>query len=740
MNLENYLAKPDKTIQQHNEELLTCLSQLIQLGYLQDEQIIRLIKESCLYHDCGKVNVEFQKRVRSKDKKIKFDPAKEVPHNVLSLYFIEQKKYENEEELSMIQYAVGYHHNYGSVKEYLEKKQDIIKELLEPFSVYSKFRVDVFMRKINRIRQNPNTILVKGLLLKCDHCASGGVKAEYPNDFLENALTGLLQTWKNQNREADWNELQQFCKQHQKENIMVTAPTGMGKTEAALHWLGKGKGFFVLPLRTAINAMYDRIRMDLLGNENISERLALLHSESAEYLIENSKMEIEEIQSYNALGRQLSLPLTITTMDQLFDFVFFYAGYELKLATFSYSKIIIDEIQMYNAELLAYLVFGLEEIEKMGGQIAIITATLMPFVRDKLTGKMNFSERSFLSEDKRHCVKVIDEAINVENILNTYAENKKQGKRNKILVICNTIKKAQQLYREMEEASDIVPKEELHMLHSRYIRKDREKRENEIKAFAGSQKQLPPPVNGIWVSTSLVEASLDLDFDYLFTELQDLNSLFQRMGRCNRLGLKGIEKVNCFVYLQIEKSLIGDFIDEKIYNISKEELQKFASTKNESLMDEQEKVNMLEQFTTEKMKGSEYMRLYNETYERLERFRKNPDGDKQELRHIQSQEIIPHCIYEENLDHIKDLEEKLKEPGISYGDRMKNTQAIKQYVVSIPYYVYRNYRTSLNRGNAIHYGSIRISDYEQIPIVGCTYTEKGFESLEDKTVEDAMIW
>lgn len=41
---------------------------------------------------------------------------------------------------------------------------------------------------------------------------------------------------------------------------------------------------------------------------------------------------------------------------------------------------------------------------------------------------------------------------------------------------------------------------------------------------------------GIWISTSLVEASLDIDFDYLFTELQDLNSLFQRFGRCNRKG------------------------------------------------------------------------------------------------------------------------------------------------------------------------------------------------------------
>lgn len=34
----------------------------------------------------------------------------------------------------------------------------------------------------------------------------------------------------------------------------------------------------------------------------------------------------------------------------------------------------------------------------------------------------------------------------------------------------------------------------------------------------------------IWISTQIVEASLDIDYDYLFTELSTADSLFQRMG------------------------------------------------------------------------------------------------------------------------------------------------------------------------------------------------------------------
>ena len=54
----------------------------------------------------------------------------------------------------------------------------------------------------------------------------------------------------------------------------------------------------------------------------------------------------------------------------------------------------------------------------------------------------------------------------------------------------------------------------------------------------------------IWVSTSIVEASLDIDFDYVFTELMDLLSVFQRMGRCNRKGAKAIKEYNSFIYTE----------------------------------------------------------------------------------------------------------------------------------------------------------------------------------------------
>ena len=62
----------------------------------------------------------------------------------------------------------------------------------------------------------------------------------------------------------------------------------------------------------------------------------------------------------------------------------------MKLTTLSYSRIVIDEIQMYSPDLLAYLIYGMEHIAKMGGKIAIMTATLSPFVKELLENMLDF--------------------------------------------------------------------------------------------------------------------------------------------------------------------------------------------------------------------------------------------------------------------------------------------------------------------------------------------------------------
>lgn len=82
----------------------------------------------------------------------------------------------------------------------------------------------------------------------------------------------------------------------------------------------------------------------------------------------------------------------------------------------------------------------------------------------------------------------------------------------------------------------------MNLLHSRYIRRDRAYLEDQIMKFSGSEE------TGIWITTQIVEASLDIDFDVLFTEMCTADSLLQRMGRCNRKGRYFPEEANVIIY------------------------------------------------------------------------------------------------------------------------------------------------------------------------------------------------
>lgn len=743
-NIREKKAKPNKSIIEHTNDLLDVLEILWNLGYIKEERIYELIQKACIYHDIGKINKEFQKRVKNKG--IKFDENKEVAHNVLSLYFIDESKFNNKEDYLIVSNAVVNHHDYCDIGLAIREKSDIIENLLEGLD-HKKVK-KVIPAKIASISQDIDAIKIKGYLHKCDYSASSGYTAEYENNFLEKSLENVLNKWKLDNQDASWNELQQYCIENKNENIIAIAQTGMGKTEAGLLWISDNKGFFILPIRTAINAIYDRTKKYISSyGGNLEEQLGLLHSSSLEYLLSQSeddkyddkdeyidKKEDKEIIEYEKIAKQLSLPINVSTIDQLFDFVYKYPAYELKLTTLSYSKIVIDEIQMYGPDLLAYLVYGLERIVEQGGKVAILTATLPPFVKELLSKSIKFKikEDGFTDNSKRHNLKILDKRIDSNDICNKYRENEKLNKSNKILVVCNSITQAQNLY---EEISDILGNKNLHILHSKFIKGQRLSKESEIiefgKTYKDNKSNELDKQSGIWISTSIVEASLDIDFDYLFTELQDLNSLFQRLGRCNRKGKKYSSENNCYIYTQIdERSFInGDrgYIDKDIFELSKEAISLW-----EGQISEKEKIELINKYLTmDKIKNSNYITQYKHTYNFIKNL--TPDtfkSDEVKLRNILSKDIIPSPIYHEYNGDIKELEEKLKDKSLNSpenkGYKLRLQNDLKKYTVSVHPNHISNYYRALKNGLAIRYDNVRVSDYEYIPVIECEYTELGY--------------
>lgn len=739
MNLEKYWAKPDKTIQEHINDLLNCLQILKELGYIEESDIYELVKMACYYHDIGKVTERFQNRVRAKEKQY-FDPDREIVHNVLSVYFIDENKIKeireyDKRDYARVCFAVMYHHDYCDSKKVTLDQKDMIEQNLKNFKE-EIFRITPrFYSQLAKVMSITDTraVKIKGYLHKCDYSASGNYVIEYPNDFLEKGLKNCMKKWKSKNSSAEWNSLQHFCMEKQNQNIIVIAQTGMGKTEGGLWWIGNHKGYFVLPLRTAINAIYDRICENILENTNLPERIGILHSESLEYYLKKAIGSDEEIIEYEQRGKVYSMPLNISTMDQLFDFVFKYQGYEMKLTTLSYSRIVIDEIQMYSPDLLAYLIYGLEYIAKMGGKIAIMTATLSPFVKELLEQHIGFAKENqkvFIDDSIRHNVKVIDKKINATDIVELYERNEKAGISNKVLVVCNKITTAQKLMKEIKEKAAGIP---IHIFHSRFTRRDRTKLEEEIIKFGKTydkdgnlDKQ-----SGIWISTSVVEASLDIDFDYLFTELLDLNSLFQRLGRCNRKAIKGVEIFNCYVYTQLEeKDFIEDnkgFIDKTIFDLSNKAIHEIDGKLSES-----KKLELINRYlTTENISKSNFMKEFRKKYRSIDEIPiYSYKKDENKLRDILNETIIPESVYEKNKEEIENDSQKLITEKLTAVERKRLRSEILQFSVDIPYYEWKAYESAVKKGNAEQFFSIQLEIGESVKVMKCKYDEMGYHKIE----------
>lgn len=730
----NKYAKPNKTIREHTNDLLDNLEVLNKLKYV-NERDYKLLSLCCEYHDYGKINDEFQKRVRS-DGRIKFDDSKEVVHNVLSLCFIKRESFKNIDDYYKVCYAILNHHHYTDNSREITNKRDLIFDFVK---VYGGSKIGKRIADEIEEQKNDNqAILLKGLLHKCDYAASGDYTIEYKNDFLTKGLKNLLNKWKEENNNAKWNDLQEFCINKRDKNIIVIANTGMGKTEAGLLWIGDNKGFFILPLRTAINAIYDRVKKEIVL-ENIEKRVALLHSETLSYYLNKFVTQEEEVLEYSKRGKQLSLPLTISTLDQLFDFVYKYNGFELKLATLSYSKIVIDEIQAYSPDLLAYLVSGLEKIVKMGGKFAILTATFPPFIIKYIKNSIGDIEiQKFIKGEDRHSLEVIEEEINPSFIAEHF-----KNKGGKTLIVCNTVKKAQEIYDSLSSDYDI---KEIDLIHAKYIKKDRKVKENEIIEFGKTEVS----GNRIWVATSIVEASLDIDFDYLFTELNDLNGLFQRLGRINRKGKKKemLKDINAYVFTEINKNLLINengtrgFIDKKIYELSKKAILGYKG-----LLPEEKKVELIDKYlTSESIKGSNFEQNYIDIKEYIDSLyigEKKLKDVQTIFRNIISYNVIPRYVYDINVSFI-DENIKVIKKKFTYDDKLskeendknkeklqlakvKARQNIYELTVSVGTYDLNKTGTSIKLGN------------EEIHVVKCKYDNKrGFERIKIEKKEDSF--
>ena len=685
-----------KTLKEHHKDIVTCAEMFfLEYGEYFTEKEKKLVVEACRIHDLGKVNLVFQAMICPKlAEKFHIDVRKtqQIPHGFLSAVTISLDEFDDLSELFSDKdfgpfiTAVYYHHdredhyNSPAIRKYAEKyyMKQIEEYLNRKIRKLNCSNLDdlLFRNNVYTGKYIPDSnawkeyLLIKGLLNKFDYTVSAGYEnAESAIDLHEKKLVKNIEKFLNG---KELRPAQKFMKMNRDKNLIVIAPTGSGKTEASLLWMNGEKSFYTLPLKVSSNAIYLRIK------ENYEYKdVALLHSDAmAVYLREYNGNE--DIGEKYERSKMLSQPLTVCTVDQLFRFVYRALGTEIFAATLKYSKLVLDEIQAYEPRVIATIIYGLKMIQEMGDKFAIITATFPPVLKyfmeqyGLVEGKQyifkDFTGKEYQVEKyPRHKVEIRHSEMNLDEI-------RLRGKNRKVLVICNTVSKAQKLYKKLEG-------ENVWLLHSKYIRRDRAFLERKIMGFSESGE------SGIWITTQIVEASLDIDFDILYTEMCTADSLLQRMGRCNRKGRYCPNEANIVVFDNrngVSEGKRRSVYEDKLYDRSLELLSKYEHI----LFSEDKKTAyMNEVYSVDGVKETIYfeniqkdLKLFSEIHPT------EYSADEAEVRDIRSVTIVPENVYVENQNLFEYGVEFLKKPNMSREARSLIKSKLENLTLSLNLY------------------------------------------------------
>ena len=528
-----------------------------------------------MLHDIGKYSADFQKKIRG-------ESERKVDHSTAGARVCREKggKY------TFLEYCVAGHHaglaDFGSnfdesdgatlmgrrkkkISDYQAYQTEItIPEIItEPFDLKKttnpEFSCSVFMRMLYSCLVDADFLDTEAFMNEGKEERNTGESAAILLEKLEKYISKWLENRGTDTVNGRRTEILRHCLEMggaEKGLFRLTVPTGGGKTVASLAFALRhavqnqmDRVIYVVPY-TSIIEQNAKVFREILGEENVLENHCNVDYEGYGNL--------EELRSMQLAAENWDKPVIVTTNVQFFESLFANKSSKCrKLHHITNSVIIFDEAQMLPNDYLKPCIAMIEElINHYGTSIVLCTAT-QPALQSFFQSKRLATELCPRMEEQfaffRRTV-FRDMGIVAEERL-----TKQLKKEYKTLCIVNTRKRAQRLYKELKGDGVYHLSTSMYPVHRKRVLKEiRERLKKEKKC--------------ILISTSLVEAGVDVDFHSVYREIAGVDSMIQAAGRCNREGLRTAEESKVFVFrfkekenvpgqrqqIDVTKSLLGD--------------------------------------------------------------------------------------------------------------------------------------------------------------------------------------
>ena len=391
--------------------------------------------------------------------------------------------------------------------------------------------------------------LLRGYLIQADHVASahqGKFVPVHTNTGEILARAGITRSSLYPHQEVAARTLN---------SAVLIAPTGSGKTESALLWLANqsyhglppARAVYLLPYQASMNAMHDRL-------EHIfPQQAGLIHARSILAIyrrLMDQRYSPDEASRLARMHRDLNrlhiFPIHVSSPYHMLKAFFQLKGYEALLADYAQACFIVDEVHAYEPRRLAMIFEAFRFLkDQLNARFLIMSATLPQVIMERLADILGApaviqATPELYQQFTRHQLHLLSGELLSAEGYRAVIDSVQHG--HSTLVACNTVARAQQAYLALKPQAhnfaDVI------LLHGRFTTRDRLEKEKLIIERTVHREKGSRPV--LLIATQVIEVSLNLDFDTIFSDPAPLEALIQRFGRVNRRRRLPVAPVHVF--------------------------------------------------------------------------------------------------------------------------------------------------------------------------------------------------